>query len=1097
MSRPSMTARLAEPLAPVSAMAVPDVEYIVPHYGLQGGLGASPATPRIFKSRKSLPRPRNPSLNGSLFDTPESRRSSSGSQRYAHMSHYVCSCPRTGPGSHVASIHTLRHQRRSISGGELPPTPPAHSRTSSSSHSINISTLSPLQTPAQSSEDVLSKKSPTTPPNQRSPPTPEVTPPRPEARATASPLRPTLYNRIPSKCTTDSRTESFKTALESPEPSDEEDSTSTQRPVAPSAKASQITVRRIDSGDSNLQTGVGLGLDAGPDPLGELDDLTPTPKGEFISFDGEWESSREVEQEWDDNLARNVTVKKRRPSSQVSGEKHEVVGAPPVVPTNATKAARAFPLRGRVLTYDSREPARSFTAPETATIEPSTLVDARRMSGMSSKSAASTVVEAILVETATPRRRKTLRHVKRVDALRDSVWQPSPVRTVASPRANVHQRRPTNQAMEAPRESFASTATVNSISSRKARREVWKNGGIPVVVVPDRLSSNRSSSQDRSLRSTSSHRSRRSQSIGSVPPQVSNEQDLTYFDRPSRRFRRSSESDGSAPGDQRTMDYPPVDPRRTSSLSAPTSRNGSREASRNGSRAGSLTAESLKAHDNLVLANEVANTSSRGTVDSPSSRTETSVPLLAVQSVASEAASTPSYNQFKIDSSQGEADEHRRRTVDTLFGSPLLSTHATPFSQASEETAGTAAEIAQAKAVSIMPHKNRSVLVVHHRPSESSDGDRGSQGAERQQRPMITTEVGGNTEEQPVTPSQTQPPLSLDGIDSPLRNPRAPPEPPILRFIPATPSGLTPAEERPRLLGNLYDEDEDAEEKPARGLQLVRRALGKRRHSSHGPSPSREARPGFLARTLSLSKTIRKETAEQPELDQDDEVMLDVHPRDESRLHPDWRPSYYPGFDESDGYGSYDVDDDQGEEAMRYPVIDNRPRPPKRSLSQCMKRTFAIMPIQDDYDVYDQDGTPERRTIKRSPSGSLRVVKHRGSMETLRGVKRRADTAPVTRRGPVFPRSYSLTRMLRRDSDSESEIRRHGLKRMWSLTESVQGIPRRLSEKRRQKRSNELRQKISGPRDVRDGVDDVIRRDGLRGAYERPRKAEVIAWRDF
>lgn len=374
-----------------------------------------------------------------------------------------------------------------------------------------------------------------------------------------------------------------------------------------------------------------------------------------------------------------------------------------------------------------------------------------------------------------------------------------------------------------------------------------------------------------------------------------------------------------------------------------------------------------------------------------------------------------------------------------------------------------------------MPHKNRSVVMVDHRPSESSDGE------QRLERPSITTEAQRSTEDGPVTPVQEQRESLCHDADSPLRNPRVPPEPPALRLIAATPSGLTPAEEKPRLLGNFYDEEEEKEhEKPARGLEIVRRALTRRRNS-YGASSDREPRPGFLTRTLSLSRNTRREPAEEPE---DDHVhaTYDEPLPDDSRLHPHWQPSYFPGY----------YTELAAEEHVRYPPIDNRPRP-KRSLSERMKRTFAIMPLQDD--DYSKDGVPERRTIRRTPSGSLRVVKHRGSASSLR--KREKDSRPATapeppRRRAFFPRSYrSMTIVNNKirngrdapktepDSPRSSSSDNIGLQRSWSLT-------RRLSEKRREKRSNVLRQKISGPVDVRDGVDDVIRRD--HEAYQSPRE---------
>lgn len=999
----------------------------------------------------------------------------------------------------MASIHTLRHQRRQISGGELPPTPPAHSRASSSSKSISVSNLSPLQTPTQSSENVQGHVSPSTPPNQRSPPTPEVTPPRPDVQSRSTLERPFLAHRIPSKsATTDSRTESFRTALESPEPSEEEeeeeedDSNPTLRLAPPSARTSQITVRLVNGDETKVQNGLGLILSAGSKCEDEPHDLTPRAKGEFNSFDGEWGVDGEVEQEWDDNLARNVTVKKRRHRTPyVNGQGPGIVDDRTISPTNATKAVRGLPLQGRILTYDSQEAARSFTAPEAPTAEASGKSDVRRLSGMSSKSTSSTVVEAILVEAPLARRNRTLRHVKRVDALRSSVWQPTPLSSVPSLESARRPRRVT-QSDEEQRESYASNSTVNSISSRKARREIWKAGAIPVVVVPDRHSSTRSDSQDRSPPSASSQRSRPSQSINSVPlSQVPKTHDLTsYFDRPPRRNRRTSESDGSTAGDQRTIDFPPTVPRRTSSLSAPTSRNGSRQASLDGSRAGSLTAETLQAHNDSTIAVGTDRAPSNATVHAPSSRTETSVPAVTVSTV-------PSYFQLKPSENQSEADDHKHKTFDSFLGSPLLPTQTTPFSQISVETSGTAAEISQAMAMSIDRHQNRSVLMVDHRPSESSDGEPRSHLPGRPDRPSATiTEVNGpiitTTEyplgdDEPITPPQTQPPFSLNDIDSPLRNPRVPPEPPVLQFIPATPSGLTPADERPRLLGNFYDEDE-GEEKPLRGLAVVRRALSKRRNS-YGPSPSHE-RPGFLTRTLSLNKTIRKEAVESPEVDVDGDAINHEPPRDESRLHPDWRPSYDPDLYENEGDGVYDIGDNGKREALRYPIIDNRPRPPRRNLSDRMKRTFAIMPVRSYHDEYISDNEPERRTIRRDPGGGLRVVKHRGSVGSLREKKCRPETAPQPQRTPLFPRKYSLAKLRRRGSeDSETESQRLGLRRTWSLTQGLQGLSRRVSERRREKRSDELRQKISAPRDCRDGVEDMIRRDGLREDYRAPKRA--------
>ncbi|KAI3397227.1 hypothetical protein diail_11106 [Diaporthe ilicicola] len=1040
-------------------MAIPGVEYIVPP-GSEHDVDASPGSQRsqrVFKRHRILPHPR--SANGSFSGGSDSTRTSQ--------------------------------------------------RTSSSSHSIPLSSLSPLQTPAQSSEDVPSKASPSTPPNQRSPPTPDVTPPQSATRPRPLILRPTLTDRIPSKATTESRTESFKTARESPEPSDEEDGRSTLRPAAQSARTSEITVRLVQSnttgnGNGNEKqtpqnySGLGLGLGLGSSLVGEQS-LTPKAKGEFNSFDGEFGNSpNDVEQEWDDNLMRNVTVRKRRPSVHVNEKQHEVVDDFTISPTNAAKAVRAFPLQGRILTYDSPDPARSFTAPERANTDAATSADIRRLSGMSSKSAASTVVEAILVGTP-PRRQRTLRHVKRVDALRDSIWQPSLVGSESTLNSIRPRRQSVDQPKDALRESYASNSTVNSVGSRKARRDVWKSGGIPVVVVPDRHSSNRSSSRERSLRSASSRKSK-SQSLGSVPlDKLPNGQDLTpYFDRPPRRGQSISESDGSTPGDQRTMDFPPVVPRRSSSLSAPTSRPGSRnqsrDTSRNGSRAASLTAESLRAH-NAVQANgkppiPASIPTSRAAVEPSSSREQRQMPpVVTVDAV-------PSLQHLQSNEAQDRVENYQPRQSDSRFGDLLLSAKATPFSQASVETNGTsAADIGEARAISMFPHQNRSIVMVDHRPSEGSDGELGSQPTERPERPTITTtEVDGVSVDEPMTPL-AQPTFTLDSVDSPLRNPRVPPEPPAIRFIPATPSGLTPAEEKTKMLGNLFDKLED---KPVRAPSLVRRALSRRRHSyaHYGPAPSRDTRPGLLSRTLSLSRNVRKDIADAPDVEQPNGDPSFPHEQlmDETRLHPDWRPSYYSGHYADDGV--YDIEDED-EEIMRYPAIDNRPPPPKRSLSERMKRTFAIMPLED---VDDGTSGPDRRTIKRTPSGNLRVVKQRGSVGSFRkkdSKTERPSTAPDGdgRRRPFWSRSNSLSSIRGQHngasgngSADRATPPRTSETRRWSMSQNFGALTRRLSDKRREKRSNELRQKISGPREVRDGVVDVIRRDGYRHAFTQPRR---------
>ncbi len=161
---------------------------------------------------------------------------------------------------------------------------------------------------------------------------------------------PLLSDRIASKATADSRTESFKTAPEVPYSSeDEDDGRSTLRPVVPSEKTSQSTVRQVNGAKPHA-VGLGLGLES----TASDGNLTPRTKGEFVTFDGEWGANPEVEKEWDDNLGRHVTVRKRRTTPKTNGHKPEVLEDVTVTPTNATKALRSMALQESPLVYPRR-----------------------------------------------------------------------------------------------------------------------------------------------------------------------------------------------------------------------------------------------------------------------------------------------------------------------------------------------------------------------------------------------------------------------------------------------------------------------------------------------------------------------------------------------------------------------------------------------------------------------------------------------------------------------------------------------------------------------------------------------------------------------
>ncbi|KAL6363375.1 hypothetical protein LRP88_02788 [Fusarium phalaenopsidis] len=934
---------------------------------------ASLSGQRQFKKHKVLPRPRHertPEIPIQIAKATPPKRD------------LLIETSRSGNGAQPSSPRTLKHQSRRIgSGPDLPPTPPRHSRKSSDNSSGKASSPSAtdeaLQTPQQSQP-----RPPTTPPNQKSPPTPDVTPPHHASRPKL--LRPDVTERPGSSTTTvGSLSGSFTTAREELSVDEDEDRFA-------NTKASRSTVRQVSDTGAYIPQPEALGL--------ALANLPPRSEGSSTSRSGvdwghndsDWGSVSEVEQEWDHNLQRLVTVKKRPqpleiPTSNPYGIR--VVEPNMITPTQAAKAVRNLPLHQRT---DSVPSAKRLSARDAAPSAPSSTVtassDPRRASAISTKSTVSTVVEAYLLD-ATPKRQRTLRHVRKQTILRDPL-DDSPSSTAHSLKSDKSQKeqRVRSRPDTSKHESQASSTTLNSVSSGRARREVWKSGGIPVVVVPDRLSSHKpKSSKEPSLRSRSS----RTASISPAPNDRSTTNDEATLVSRESRGRRSSVPDDS---DQRTIDYPPIVPARSSSLSAPTSRNGS--------RASSLTAESIKLHN--ALQESLMKKKEEG--KAPDIKFSENV--LAPRTLSN--ASEKDWAHRRLSS---------ERHDDFLFAKGYGPQN-TPFSLASVDTNGTNPVVSEALAVQMYPHQNSSLLMVDHstRPSESLDED------QREDAELEVPLPTDSSEETPVTPPQTK--FSFNDIDSPLRNPRAPPEPPSSR----------------------------------------REASS----TSFGGAPGFQPSPSSLSRFWPFN-------FENPELLDPEIVSLTHSTRQGDDRH---------GTEDSDDWDGYDDDgvrfsNDPVEQVYRYPPVDNRPsKGLERSFSARMKRTFAVLPREDSYYTSYDWPTTERRTIGRTPSGNLRVMRHRASLDSLRRNYNDEERPYSALDGDVkrpFWRSNSLHRR------ANKERRRLSL---GSRLEEIHNLRRKLSERRREKRSRELRQKISGPKEVRDGVGDVIRSSAVRDHYQ-------------
>lgn len=1044
-------------------------------------------SPRQFKKHKTLPRPAN-GIDLAPDVTPS--RATSDAYRLVLDASYALSSSATqaSPSDGSQTLKpTSRHLASASSAGpDLPPTPPAHSRASSSGNP----TLDPSPTTAEPARlhpppPLALRKPPVTPPDQRSPPTPDVTPPQPQT-AVKSVRQPHWEQSSTGATPTDSRNDSFKTAREEQFSSEDDHARAAMKSRTTSAHTSQTTIRRVPEMPAPVPAQAQPPASAPNNLPVSAQQLTPRTMNEFRQFDGEWDSARQLatdrhhEKQQDGTRPHVVVSKRKRPvpkthiiTSSPTAKREVVEDHVVTTPTAATRAARHVQLRDNAVVDASPVSSSVRSASER-----SASVDARRSSATSARSSSSAVVEVLVMNgpAQPPQRRRTLRHVKKQTLLR----QPPPApdrssggsfdghRRLPQPQRRRHESPASRDRSRPPSTNVTSN---HPIGDTRARREIWSNGGIPVIVVPDRRSSNRSKSREPSLRSTSSKRSKRSTSVGS--PQKARASLDTSRPESLSRGRNS----GRTAGDERTMDFAPAIPPRSSSLSAPTSRNVS--------RTNSLTTESIRAHNALLRKEDEANSVNSAKAVKPERHTGEVFPFLS-PALAPASPRKSGDAQFSRDSPMSPLLD--QLPTEDGMSARKYSSRNTPFSVTSVATTGTVPEVSEALAVHMYQHQNSSVVMVNHsaRPSDSSSA------AVAEALPHLvptitTTDAQG---EPPVTPPGKA--TEAEDVDSPLRNPRAPPEPPsyppMLNLIPATPSGATPSDESDKRLGNFF------ETTPPRRESLIKRAFSRRRRNSVDYPPTSAKPPGKLTRSFSLSRSLGLDPRPRPVfgVDIDGEVAprkASREPVEREKLHPLWRPQY---DDDECEYGDSCPHHSKRDTVYRYPLVDNRPRPPKRSLSARMKNTFAILPARDErqYPVEDRTSWPERRIIRRTPSGNLRVVQRRASLDSLPMSPRlnRGETEPprlssdTDQTRGTFWRPGALRRAETADAGTTGKHRRR-----FSLSgrlEEIPNIPRILNEKRREKRTQELRQMISAPTHVRDGVGEVVRRGNSLGNRE-------------
>ena len=257
-----------------------------------------------------------------------------------------------------------------------------------------------------------------TPIIQRSPPTPETTPPK--ARQPESASSPPVYHRMQSSGT---RTESFKTARE--DVSSDED----LQPDSPSMRPARQKWLQQTAHARLRDIGLGLGLESNEDAA-SLQELTPKKlpsKDEFVAFDGTWGESTDLD----------AAVSHHGPAATITSapSKRRATKTPQVPKQSPQKPSKAFEdaaplskslsLRQRLEKARQSPPSASterFAAEinwplqddETSELDARIReMDVRRFSQMSGTS----TVEAVVIDTPTPKRRQTLRHTGKIISL--------------------------------------------------------------------------------------------------------------------------------------------------------------------------------------------------------------------------------------------------------------------------------------------------------------------------------------------------------------------------------------------------------------------------------------------------------------------------------------------------------------------------------------------------------------------------------------------------------------------------------------------------------------------------------------------------------
>ncbi|KAI9037741.1 uncharacterized protein KD926_000004 [Aspergillus affinis] len=605
--------------------------------------------------------------------------------------------PKNGQGIHISTDQNVPPSKGAAlaTAPALPLTPPGMSQDKTPTASDSEL---PRGAPSQSVNDIM------TPSKPSHPPTPETTPPR------LTPQRPGInpVGQTPSS----SRAESFQTAYEII--SDGE----TERPRRSSQSLRRSARQRTPSKNGPLEqpTDANSGRE---DKKSEYSEMPAPPSRRKkrsedripIALDPSEPSDPRHVNEADANAHNSLEV----PRTRVSSLRERVHDSPG---PNASPSMDHF--REQIGWPSGERPP-----------DPVDSDDTRRHSGVSTSS----TVGAMIIDSPQPTK-PTLRHSEKRVSLRSAsspVTRSERSSLVSNPDSHRRLVHKIARITENDRRSIASDISASGSSTLGVPRQHYEV--VPVVVIPDRRSSLKSStSTSRTPSKTSSSR----RSSRRAPPTSTSRPGS--IDVPRTKKRTMSDSSGttrrpSVDSRGRSLARPVIPPR-SSSLSAPTSQNNSRSTS--------LTSESLRNHT-LAMDLEAQNIPAELPVSAPA--------------------------PVKKARGPGVVPDVAPKTHSILIGVEDMShlrPPSAPFTAISIPSSSPGpVEINEATTVLFFPHNNESLLLVDPQMQSVHHG--------RLPRMAYRSSLG-----KPRTPEVQTPDRSDSGeMGSPLKNPRRPPKPPV------------------------------------------------------------------------------------------------------------------------------------------------------------------------------------------------------------------------------------------------------------------------------------------------------------------------------